>query len=386
MLEKYKRDIYLCGNCGLCQEMYSSFRKVYKVCPVREKLRWLSYTGRGRMAIARGILEKVFTYSDPLIEHIYTDLLCGMCTTHCPSEINKFPIFKAMRADIVAQGLKIPEGVERLATNVQKEHNIFAAPKDERGKWAEGMEISGKADLVYFAGCVASYKHKEIAKSVAKILKAVGVEFAVLKGDEWCCGNRLFLNGHVSLAKGMAAHNVMTLEKMGARQVVFSCPEGYRAFKQEYPVALGRELKFQVIHVSELLAQLLENRKIKFGKGFNEVLTYHDPCALGRLSKVYDQPRMVLGAIPGVELKEMLRNKEAAWCCGAGQGIVNAANPDLAIDIAGDMLEEALSVNAKRIVTSCPTCKWIIEEAINRQSSGMKVSDFTEIVAAGMGL
>lgn len=137
-LEEFKEEIYKCGGCNYCREMYTSFREVYLVCPVREKLRFVSYTGRGRLMMARGLLEKRLDYSPKLVENIYTCLQCGMCSTHCPGEIDKEPIVQAMRMEIIERKTGIPPGLETMLSNIRKTSNIFG----ERGK----KERSGQRD------------------------------------------------------------------------------------------------------------------------------------------------------------------------------------------------------------------------------------------------
>jgi heterodisulfide reductase subunit D len=379
-----KADIYKCAGCNCCREMYTSFRDVYLVCPVREKLKFVSYTGRGRLMMARGILEKALDYTPEFIDHIYTCLQCGMCSTHCPAEIDKYPVVQAMRVEIVARKLNLPPGLEKITSNVRKTSNIFGKEREKRDKWADGLNLPPKAETVYFAGCLASYKYPEIAQSVSQVLKKGKIEFTILGKDEWCCGNRAFATGAVRLAAGMAEHNVRALEKMGAKEVIFSCAEGYRHFRDNYPGILGRELNFRVVHLSEYMSKLLEQGKIKFKKKITETITYHDPCALGRNGGIYEEPRAVLDSIPGLKRVEMKRNRNASWCCGAGEGVVKAVHPDLSTDIATDTVNEALGKKLDIIVSACPTCKWNFEEATDKLGAKIKVWDMAELVAQSL--
>jgi heterodisulfide reductase subunit D len=386
MLEEYRKICYSCGRCGYCVAQYAKWRGTYLVCPVREKLGWLSYSARGRLAIARGILEGKLTYTKPLVEHIFSCLMCNMCTQACPVGLDKEGVFKAMRADIIANGLELPEGISMLATSLRREHNILGEPENARGNWAEGLEIPDKADVVYFVGCVASYKFPEIARATAKILRGGGVNFTILGAKEWCCGNRMFLSGHLAMGRGMAEHNMRRLKETGAKKIVTSCAECYRCLKQEYPLLFGENFDFEVFHISELLVRLLEDKRISFTNEIYGKITYHDPCQLGRYSKVFEQPREVLDAIPGVDRVEMLRNRENSWCCGAGAGIVKSFKPDLALDVADDVIKEAIDAGAEVIVTACPTCKWNIGDSIVRGTvnADVQLMDLSELAAKSL--
>lgn len=381
-LENLKTEIYKCAGCNYCREMYTSFRDVYLVCPVREKLKFFSYTGRGRLMMARGIMEKALEYTPDLISHLYTCLQCGMCSTHCPAEIDKEPVIQAMREEIIESKRTVPDGIGSLIANMRKGANIFAASKENRAEWAKGLDLPQTAPTVYFAGCVASYKYPKIARSSAVILKAAGVDFTILGGNEWCCGNRAFQAGNVKMARGMAEHNVKALEKMGTKEVIFSCAEGYHHFKKNYPGIVQRELKFQVTHLSEYVDRMIREKKLKFGlEGDRENVVYLDPCTLGRKEGLYEEPRRVIDALPGINRWEMRRNRKASWCCGAGEGIVQAAHPGLAHAIAQDTLDELSDKDGAAIVTACPTCKWNLEEGINMARAQRQVYDLAEFVA-----
>lgn len=377
-------------GCGYCRELYGSLmiperKAAFLICPMRERFGFDSYTAKGKILMARAILKNKLEYTETAIETVFKCLLCGNCKEHCimffmAPLVDTFEIFKAMRADIFDAGLPIPKGIAKLGTAIEKEHNIFEQPNAERTAWVTSdIKVSENAGTVYFPGCVAAYKKPEIAQATAKILNKAGIEFSLLDGEEWCCGDPLFLTGQLPLARMVVEHNAKMLEESGAKRVVTACAGCYRTLKQEYPKVLGRELKLKVVHVSELLADLIGKGELKL-KGVDAKVTYHDPCELGRHCGVYDAPRKVITSIPGVELVEMLRNGNGAWCCGAGGG-VKAAWPDLAVELAGDRIKEAEDTGAKIILSCCPTCEWNLEDAISsEQKPELKVLDLTEFV------
>lgn len=384
-LNDLKNEIYKCAGCNYCREMYTSFRDVYLVCPVREKLKFVSYTGRGRLMMARGVMEKALDYTPEFIDHLYTCLQCGMCTTHCPAEIDKDPVVHEMRKEIVERKLRLPDGVTGMISNMKKGANIFGLKKENRSDWAKGLNLPDAAPTVYFAGCLASYKFPKIARSAAAVMKAANGDFTTLGSNEWCCGNRAFQAGNVKMARGMAEHNAKALEKMGAKEVVLSCAEGYHHFKKNYPALLNRELTFRVTHLAEYIDKAIQEKRLSLGSEIRpENVVYVDPCALGRKEGLYEEPRRVIDALPGVTRLEMKRNRGAAWCCGAGEGIVRAARPDLSAAIAQDTIDDLPAADGMAIVTTCPTCHWTFEEAIAKNGTSTRVYDLAELAAKSL--
>ena len=237
-------------------------------------------------------------------------------------------------------------------------------------EWAEGLAIRETADTALFVGCNSAYRTQEIAQSTARILKAAGIDFAVLR-DEWCCGSPMLRTGYVDLGQKMIRHNVDLLAEKGVKRVITPCAEGYMAMGRDWPRVTG-ELPFKVMHISQVLAQLVSDRKLKSGRRVNRKVTYHDPCHLGRVMGIYEEPRQVLRAIPGVELVEMYPTRHAAWCCGAGGGL-KASDPDLAMAIGAEKLYQIKETGASVLASSCPFCK-------------SHFKDVTELVAESLGV
>jgi heterodisulfide reductase subunit D len=401
-LQNKKADINNCGGCGYCREYYGDMyapkqSAKYLVCPMREKFGFDSFTAKGRIEMARALLDGRLKYTQPVIDTLYKDLLCGNCKDVCQMYhplmghmVDTIEIFKEMRAEIFESGLPVPDGISKLGSAIEREGNIFEMQKEDRKSWiTPEIKLSEKADLVYFPGCVAMYRYPSIPQATAKILNKAGVDFAVLGDNDQCCGNPLLLTGQRALAKRVIRQNVENLEAMGAKKVVATCSGCFRSLSQEYPKIIGRDLRFQVVHISQLLEDLIKEGKIKLNPTKLKV-TYHDPCELGRLSNVYEAPRNVIKSIPGVELVEMQRNRSCAWCCGAGGG-VKAAFPNLAVELAQDRVAEAKETGAKKIVSCCPTCKWNLEDAISMQArvqaswvKPLGMVDLTELVAQSL--
>jgi heterodisulfide reductase subunit D len=293
-------------------------------------------------------------------------------------ENNPLEVIEALRARAVELGIGPMPAHKRLAENVRETHNVYGEPHADRMRWiSDDAKPSAKADTALFMGCTAPYQRPELMRATARVLKASGVDFTVLP-DEWCCGSPLFRTGQLELAKEMVKHNVEVIKALGVKRLVFNCPVCYRCFAVDYPKIAG-DLGFELIHVVELIADLYNKGRIKFKELPPEVVTYHDPCNLGRHLGVYDAPRTILNAIKGIKLVEMERIKDQAWCCGAGGGVRDAF-PDLSLWTAKQRVEEAIDTGATKLVSSCPFCASNLEWAIKEMGVRMRYQDITQIV------
>ena len=256
---------------------------------------------------------------------------------------------------------------------------------------------SSNENILYFVGCMSSYRTKSIAKATKKILDSTGTDYVTLGSEEKCCGSVLLRTGQVDEAKELAKNNIEMIRSKGVSTVLASCPGCYLAFTQDYPALVG-ELGVKVVHTAEFLEKLITDGKLplaglpmkatyKNGKlsmsGFPLKVTYHDPCHLGRWSGIYDPPRNVLKAIRQLELVEMFFNRADAWCCGAGAGVMSLSG-DYAKAMASERLNQAEKAGAKVMVSACPFCKFNFEQAAKGRDKLMEVYDVVELVASAM--
>lgn len=239
--------------------------------------------------------------------------------------------------------------------------------------------------LVYFAGCMATYRLPSIAEATIKVLRHAGMDFKMLGEDEWCCGSVAFRTGFEEDGVKMARHNVEALKAIGATRVVTACAGCYRTLSMDYPEVLGEKLPFEVIHFPTLLKELIEEGRLKFPEGETISVTYHDPCHIGRHMGLYDDPREALTAIPQVELREMDKNRETASCCGAGGG-VRSTSRELARGAAETRIHEAEETGVSVLTTACPFCTFNLREGIERSGSDLEMLDFPEFVSKILGL
>lgn len=362
-LKKHEEEIIRCIRCGFCKA----------VCPISKELGWESSTPRGKMMIGLALHEKKISLTDLAWKSIYCCTTCGNCKEICLSGVNTVEIIESMRADFY----RIGKGLENHR-KIKESILEYGNPLFERGSRISFIKkIKKKAELVYFVGCIASYRMQEIAKSTVNVLKKSKIDFTILENEK-CCGSVLLRTGAVQEAKYFAKHNVKEIEKTGAKKVVFSCAGCYLTFKKDYPKIV--DIDFEVIHLSEYLDELMKQGKIEL-KNTREIVTYHDPCHLGRHCGIYEQPRRVIRKI--ATLIEMEKNMENSRCCGAGGG-VKSGFPEIAIDLGKKRIIDAIEANVDTIVTSCPFCVYNLKESAKSLNSNLGVKDLSEFIVSDL--
>jgi len=363
-LKEYKDELQKCVNCGNCREMVYKETGTYKICPLLEKFGFESYSARGRVKIARAILTGNLKYSPQISKRVFSCLLCGNCEAHCALGVDIAGITEAMRQDLIEEGLELPKNLQKVISNIKEKHNVFGKNIDEGIKWSKPFNLPEKGEVLYFAGCYASYKFTETAKATVNILRKGGIEPAYLGKDEQCCGIVALYSGLEDLGRQLVEHNVEAIEASGAKQVVTSCAGCYHVLKTEYPKIVG-ELPFKVVHISEVINDLIKGKKLELKKTIDKKVTYHDPCHLGRFEEVYDPPREIIKSIPGITFKEMRRNRENSWCCGGGTTVYSSF-PDLTRKVAKEKIKD-IPEDAEIIVTACPLCKEVLSSSIKNK-------------------
>jgi len=236
------------------------------------------------------------------------------------------------------------------------------------------------ADTIYYPGCTAAYRQQDTARASVKILKAGGIEFDVLGEKELCCGSVLFNSGFFEEGVEVAKKNLEMFKELGIKRIITACAGCTKTFRETYEQIFG-ELPYEVKNIVEVVDELIQQGKLKFKENGEKVrVTYHDPCHLGRSLGVYEPPRRILKAIPGVEFVEMNRNRENSRCCGAGGG-VRSAYPETAISLAKRRIADAEEVNAELIVTPCPFCVLNLSDGAKQKGSNVEVKDITVFIA-----
>jgi len=382
-LEKVKDELYRCVTCSQCYGRGPNipFRDAddstpYWVCPILDKFGFLTYSPQALMFIANKVYYKNFPVTEDLIQLYYSCVSCNRCSTQCTRPF--MDIFRAMKEEMASRGVGPPAPVKKANENIRTKHNFMGSKPEARTKWAEGLNLSKTGEVIYFAGCYASFRQPAVAKATVKVLKTAGIDVAYLADEEWCCGMLAGWSGQPDILADMAKHNVGALKKAGAKKVVVSCAEGYRTLSRDYPQIVGK-LAFDVQHISQTLAGLLKEGKLKFKNKIKETITYHDPCFLGRHCRGYDAPRAVINAIPGIKFTEMEHNGLFADCCGSGAGVTGMSYPNQEKQDAVKRLKEAKQV-ADTLITTCPRCTETLGR-VATETNKIKVEDLMELVA-----
>lgn len=312
---------------------------------------------------------------------------CKACQVRCPRGIDLMDAMITLKEYAFGKDVNVPEGMKAFGDTITANYNISGDDNENRQIWSQnlprvplGVEPRRKqAEVLYFIGCVSSFYPRtySIPQALVQVMERTDTEFTTLGRDEWCCGYPLHIAGQGDRMAEMARHNVEQARAVGAKKVVFTCPSCYYAWAHLYPEytdVSGIKLE----HAAEFLAALLVENNLELGK-FEEVVTYHDPCDLGRKSGVYDAPRAVLEAIPGLEFREMSACREDAMCCGGG-GDVEVADADVTMGVAGERLAQVQATDAKYVLSACQQCKRTLQEGARQHKIRVRPLDLTELV------
>ncbi len=420
-LDTHRYEASRCTRCGGCKwvdHIYMDHPRWGTRCPSVIRYLFDAYTAYGRLFLIPALLDGELEFSPTVVDIIYKDQLCGACDVGCKRnlDLEVLQALEALREKCVQVGKGPMMEHKAIADNITLTGNRYGGLPEARFNWLpEDIQVAQKAEYIYFAGCNSAYRQPELARATAKILNAAGLEFMVMDPDESCCGHPLYITGQTDVARKQAEHNIKAIQDAGAATVVASCAECYKTLKVDYPKMLKRstgEMSFKVVHLVELVDQLVKEGRLKFIHEVDMRVAYHDSCNLSRLSEpwihwegkrgrygtlvppkeyrrgtygVYQPPRDILDSIPGLELIEFIRMKENALCCGAGGGVRDAFK-EFALQSANERMEEARAVGVEAIVSACPYCKENFGEAAIIAGDKLRAYDLTEIVLRALNL
>ena len=351
----------LCDECGACLE----------VCPTYKADQNITLSPIGRIRAARGIFQGE-QVTLQMVETIYTCLECSLCTNICPFNIDVSEIVHQSRVELVISGLGPLKEHNHVIEGIQRLGNSVNGVPAERLDWLPEEFSAHESSTLFFAGCLASYLVKDAAASCYLLLKKLGVDFMILR-DEGCCGLYYSWVGRTDLSREKFEENVNRFKQLGIKRLIVDCAGCYDCFARLYPQVLG-STDFEVVHIAQLLPSLLKERGIKVEEKGIEV-TYHDPCGLGRLEGIYDEPRQAL-ELCGIKINELTANRENAPCCGGGAA-VRAVYRDLCLKIASGILDQA---SVSPIVTPCSFCQFNLGYAARKTGSDKKIAYLTEVI------
>lgn len=380
-------EIDACTECGEC----------LKYCPVQEVTGDPSVSPPEKIRVFREFLKATDSLKaritgpseldDKLLEHfaraVFECTTCGACGEACTVGIHTQRLWPILRREMVRRGLG-PIGVQaELPKYVQETGNVYNKPAAERySPWfPEGVKVSGKAGIAYYAGCTGAYEAMPMVRGDALVLGAVGEPFTMLgPEEEVCCGFPLFITGQHEMLEDLVRRLVGAYVERGVKTLICSCPCCVSFMAREWPLLYGEGLPFKIRHITQYAAGALRGGKLKLKKSLDERLIYHDPCYLSRGVGIMDEPREVLRSISGATLLEFSLNRKETRCCGAG-GAARKVFHENAIAIGRLTIDEAVEKEADRLILSCPACYAKVAEAMEGYDKKVRITDIMELVA-----
>jgi Fe-S oxidoreductase len=317
-------------------------------------------------------------------EAIWSCTTCRACQEVCP--VNNEHIDKIIDMRRYLQMVATTEVARDPLKNLRVRGNPWRGTMYARTDWAEGLDIQivgddNNIDVLYWVGCTEALGDRslKVAQAVAKLMKQAGINFGILGEEEMCCGDPARRWGAEHIFQMLAMNNIQLLQSYNVKKIVTACPHCFNTFKNEYPQLGG---KFEVIHHTQLIADLIKENKLKIHPLNNANVTYQEPCYLGRYNYIFQAPRQVLASIPGTTLVEMEKNQKNGFCCGGGGGRM-WLEEKTGQRISEMRLEQAIATQAQIVATACPFCLQMFEDAVKTKEveESIKVRDIAELLA-----
>ncbi len=356
----------LCFQCGKCDV----------VCPWNEVRNF---------SIRRIIREASFGLTDIGSEDIWRCTTCGNCPEKCPRGVDQIELGVALRKLAIKYDVMYASAKPAwtAATSLDNEGNPLNGKRSERADWAADLPVkpfTEGTEILFFGCCYLSYdpRLKRVATATSEILNKAGVDYGILGTEASCCGESIRKTGAEDTYKKLAKENIKAFVDSGVRKIVVSSPHCLEAFRKEYAEFM---VNFEVIHMTQFLLELIRAGRLEITGTLEKTATYHDPCYLGRHNGIFDEPREILHAVPGLTVREMAANRRNSLCCGGGGGRVwmETVKGERFSDLR---LEQARAVGARQLITACPYCISMFEDSrvVLEMEDEIEIKDITEIV------
>jgi Fe-S oxidoreductase/nitrate reductase gamma subunit len=383
---KQALDAMSCTECGRCQDVCPAWATGKVLSPklvvmgVRDRL-----FADGPIAVADGSAELKPVIDNGVPEEMIWDCVtCGACVQACPVSIEQVDHILDLRRHRVMVDSAFPPEAEPMLRDIERASNPWGKPQGDRAAWAEGLDVrvlqpgDPPPEVLYWVGCAASFdeRAKASAQSTAKLLKAAGVDFAILGPRESCTGDPARRIGNEFVYQGFAETNVATLNEAGVTKIVASCPHCFNTLANEYPDFGGR---YEVVHHTELLAELLREGRLA-PQGDGKQITYHDSCYLSRHNDVKLEPRELVAAVG--EPVEMKRRMERTFCCGAGGARMWMEERGKPIN--EERVREAAETGAETLAVACPFCTVMLDDGVRQAGHDLRVADVSTLLAESL--
>ena len=379
-------DYYACTECGRCQDVCPAYQTQKPLSP-KKLILDLKHALHDQK---EKILAKDHASLPPIIDdHVTEDVIwactsCRACEIACPVFIEHTDKIFDIRRNLVMMESRFPPEVQSIFKNMETQGTPWAFSPETRSDWAEGLDIprmseNPKIDVLLWVGCAGAYdeRNKKVVRAFASVLKKAKIPFAILGNEERCTGDPARRIGNEYLYQTLARSNIEVLQRYDVKKIVTSCPHCFHTLKNEYPDFGGH---YEVFHHSQYLASLIAQGKIKPSQKYEETITFHDSCYLGRWNGITEDPREVLRSLPGAHAVEMKKHHQESMCCGAGGGRM-WMEETLGKRINLTRTEQALETGASTIATSCPFCLTMLSDGVqSKMATKTKVLDIAELI------
>ena len=365
-----KHDLYGCFQCGKCTGG----------CPVSLK----SQLNIRKLMIQVLLGENV----DHVVQEreLWDCTTCKTCTLRCPRGLEPMDLLVGLRTLLVEEG-HIPKTVIEALESTYKYGNPWNSPKNKRSEWASELDLKvfpkeNHAENLYFVCCTAAYdtRVQNVARSLVRCFRQIGYDFATLGNEETCCGSEIRRMGEEGLFEMLMEGNIEIFKKYDIRSIVTTSPHCYNTMKNDYA-----QDGLEVRHYTQVLAEAIEGRN-PFSGEMRKVITYHDPCFLGKQNGIFDEPRHILKSISGVTFIDFDRSRENSLCCEGGGGRMWVEASDQGPRLAEIRVRDAVEIGAEILATACPFCLLTLEDALKTTGNEekLRVMDISEILVEAL--
>jgi len=389
-LDKPVRDIpadvawyaYGCSQCGYCVDECDQFYG----------RGWESQSPRGKWYWLRQYMEGRVKWDQFMVDTFLVCTTCELCNLRCSAVLPIEPSWMKLRGKLIHEDKRMTfPPFEMMAAATEAEGDIWAGYRKDRSAWFPGELLekhgpSAKSKNVYFAGCTASYVENDIGKASVALLDAAGVDFTYLGNIENCCGTPMLVAGKWDVFEDVLRKNIKAVKAAGADTVISSCPACNMMWRHTYPEwaqKLGIKYGLTAKHYSEVVAEKIRGGGFTFPNSIPKRVTWHDSCHIGRVSGVYEEPREVIKAIPGVQFVEMPFHHQEAHCCGSVLTLIK--DPLVAHEIGKTRLDEAEEVNAEAVLALCPCCEFQLRVSKDKKKHPVEIHDLAAFACRALG-
>jgi len=374
---------YGCSQCGYCIDECDQFYG----------RGWESQSPRGKWYWLREYMEGREEWDQFMVDTILVCTTCELCNLRCSASLPIEPSWMKLRGQLIDEEKKMTfPPFEMMAESVRKEGDIWAAYRKDRALWfpedlKEKHGPAHRARIAYFAGCTASHVEHDIAMATVRLLDAAGVDFTYLGEKDNCCGTPMLVAGKWDVFEETIRQNIQNMKDAGVDTVVASCPACDMMWRHTYPIwakKLGIDFNIKAKHYSEVVVEKIKSGEFTFpDSGKKTTVTLHDSCHIGRVSSVYDAPRELIQAIPGVKFVEMEHNREWAHCCGSVLTLIK--EPPVAADIGKSRMDEAIETGADKLLALCPCCEFQFRVTAEKKQVPIETVDLARFAASTLG-